>query len=784
MSDNTAKKRSVSLPEDHKNPKNHQTLNDIKRGMVCAIIPVYNAFDEALSCVRSVVKHSKGLDRIFVIDDGSPSGDFASFLKERLSETELSTLQLERNNENIGYLRTCNKYIQVCSPGDVILLNSDTVVTNRFAEKLKRAAYSRENIGSVTPLTNNGTICSIPRFGISNELPPGLSVEDLGELVEKRAVPAYPELPTCIGFCTYIPRRTFEAIGLFDEVSFENGYGEENDFSCRLQAEGLLDILDDATFVYHRGEQSFSQEKPRLVEKNSLALSKKHPHYFDRVAKWCGKNSLVDVRNRILDTLLERDNGGKPRVLHIVHNGPHVDRGEGLGGTELHVKMLMENSPSVAHWSLVPLKGRCYFLTAHFPGGEREFVFDLSKVTLESVIRPEYFDVIHLHHSRFIDHHELSNALIRHGNFAVSFHDFVQVCPRFHLMTPFRQVCSGQECTSQCGYDSEYISGYREESRRLLKAARELFCFSQSTRKLVEGVLNEQFSWTEIPHGVVGSRSSSPGNISNWMTQRHQNYLSKKEGFPSPSRPLKICFVGTIPQHKGSLIIDELLSCRSLQDGLPIEWHVIGKLFLKEDGRFVQHGGYSPGELPEKLVELDPDLVMILSICPETYCMTLDESWKAGIPCVVSPFGAPPERVVRSGAGWVLNDMSPEGILRQLGNIASNWEDDYLSKLDAVQNRVDLCSIEEEAEQYDKRYCQVVSELGTSSSFESLTHFLREFGMSTVPPPRWYERAIGSMVNLAVYLLDAFHIRPAVQKFVTSLVPIPLLEKMKRVRSC
>jgi len=55
---------------------------------------------------------------------------------------------------------------------DVVLLNSDTVVTSGWLEKLRRCADSDPRIGTITPFSNNAEICSFPKFCHNNTLPP------------------------------------------------------------------------------------------------------------------------------------------------------------------------------------------------------------------------------------------------------------------------------------------------------------------------------------------------------------------------------------------------------------------------------------------------------------------------------------------------------------------------------------------------------------------------------------------------------------------------------------
>ena len=111
---------------------------------------------------------------------------------------------------------------------DVVLLNSDTEVTRNWLSKIQNCAYSKPAVATVTPLSNNATLASVPVFLAENTIPPGLSVEEYADIVEKCSMNLFPDIPTAHGFCMYIKREAIDDLGLFDEETFGKGYGEEN----------------------------------------------------------------------------------------------------------------------------------------------------------------------------------------------------------------------------------------------------------------------------------------------------------------------------------------------------------------------------------------------------------------------------------------------------------------------------------------------------------------------------------------------------------------------------
>ena len=91
------------------------------------IIPVYRGYDDTLACIFSVLSSSNAtVFETVVIDDASPDRALSKALR-RLSELGLITLL--RNSSNLGFVRTANRGMQLHDNRDVILLNSDTLVS-------------------------------------------------------------------------------------------------------------------------------------------------------------------------------------------------------------------------------------------------------------------------------------------------------------------------------------------------------------------------------------------------------------------------------------------------------------------------------------------------------------------------------------------------------------------------------------------------------------------------------------------------------------------------------
>ena len=263
--------------------------------IVDIVIPVFNACDDLRRCVDSVRRHTPPGDHCLVlIDDASTDPGIAAYLAELAAE-RVPGLELLRNPENLGFVATANRGMALRPDRDVLLLNSDTIVTAGWLEKIRRCADSDPRIGTVTPFSNNAEICSFPVFCRDNplaELPP---LEQIAAALAARP-PTYPDLPTAVGFCMFVSRRLIDKIGTFDAKTFGKGYGEENDFCMRAAAAGFRNVLCDDAFVAHVGGRSFDDARFALMAENTRRLLARFPEYSRLVQDFIAADPLRDIR--------------------------------------------------------------------------------------------------------------------------------------------------------------------------------------------------------------------------------------------------------------------------------------------------------------------------------------------------------------------------------------------------------------------------------------------------------------------------------------------------------
>lgn len=263
------------------------------------IVPVFNALEKLEACLDSISRTVSPDTQVLVIDDASTDAGVRPLLQSWVDEANQAR-HLLVHEVNRGFVATANHGMRMADT-DVVLLNSDTEVTGDWLQNLKDCLDSDASIATATPWSNNGEIVSIPEFCVSNPAPPNPDV--ISAIIKSCGQPTYPEMPTAVGFCMAISLRTIQSIGLFDEMTFGRGYGEENDFCQRAEQAGLRNVLCDDTYVVHHGGASFGPLGLKPGEESMQRLLAKHPDYLRKVSEFIKSDPLGPRRQQILDCL-------------------------------------------------------------------------------------------------------------------------------------------------------------------------------------------------------------------------------------------------------------------------------------------------------------------------------------------------------------------------------------------------------------------------------------------------------------------------------------------------
>jgi GT2 family glycosyltransferase/glycosyltransferase involved in cell wall biosynthesis len=599
---------------------------------VAVVIPVYRGLAETRRCLRTVLDHTDDLPcEILVVDDCSPEPALTDYLRELAADGSITLL---RNESNRGFVASVNRGMAAAGDRDVVLLNSDTEVPAGWLTRLAGHAYAAPRIGTVTPFSNNATICSWPSVQ-GGPLPPGKTTCEMDAAFHAANRGRQVDLPTAVGFCMYIRRDCLDAVGGFDEATFGRGYGEENDFCLRATAAGWRHVLACDTFVFHAGETSFGKDSPERARAWDL-LTARYPGYAATVARHVEADPARASRFAATAALFRE--AAEPTILVVTHALG--------GGTDRHIREVQEAVGTRAN--VLRLEPRPSGFALAVPGLAHHADATFATDQLDGLVRVlQSFGVdrVHVHHWLGFDA-RLRPLIDRLGvPFDVTIHDYFSICPQVNLLpTPTSRYC-GEPDAATCNaciagrpqYGATDITAWRTRHAWLLNEAERVICPSRDARDRIARY---------APHARVLAVPHAAVTDSAWRITATA---------PGPTEPLRIGVLGVIAQHKG---LDALAAAVEAADPAQFEFVVIGHC----DPRLPRHlrhrvhetGRYDEADLPHLIKSAGLHAIWFPATWPETYSYTLSAAIDAGLPIVAPPLGAFPERLVDRPLTWLV----------------------------------------------------------------------------------------------------------------------------------
>ncbi len=648
------------------------------------VVPVYGAAAELERCLRSLIRHTRRPPhRLLVVLDGPQPEAATSVVREAEAGwgAGFAVVELEHRR---GFVGAANAGLTATS-GDVVLLNSDAEVGPGWLENLAAAAASRPEIATVTPLSNHATICSVPETLAENLLPTGHDVDGFAALVAGCAARSYPELPTGVGVCLLIRRAAIDRVGLLDEERFGLGYGEENDLCLRASAAGLVNLLDDATFVYHAGGRSFGASAAALRRRAARRLESRHPGYRRLVGGFIRRDPLRPVRERVVAALEEAAGispGGPaphPRVLHVVHGWPPFNH----AGTEIYARRLAlaqasrhpvsvfarvgdPGRPTGAELALFDNGVRARLVVNNFdqrdPLQRNALVNRTMERALAGFVADEKPDIVHVHH--LAGHAASLTRVPRRLGLPVVYQvqDWWALCARANLVQGDGSPCPGPApgrcaaCLPLTGLPPSALLN------RLLYRLR---------RRLLRRALARADAYVMGSEAILGWYREA-GMLAPGVSARVLRYgvpdLTPKRSPAASGRPLVFGFIGSLMPHKGPQVA--VAAFRGL-DGGRAELRVWGDpsgepefsaglrtLAAGAPVRF--EGRFAETEREQVLGQID--VLVVPSIGMESFGIVAWEALSAGVPVLASRLGALAELPVEGRCGALLPPGDPQAL--------------------------------------------------------------------------------------------------------------------------
>lgn len=595
--------------------------------IVDVVVPVYGGKQETIECIESALLTLPNWAQLVVINDASPEPDLTEWLRQRAMDGSFFLIE---NEENLGFVATVNRGMKLNLKRDILLLNSDVEVANDWLERIREAAYSYNKVGSITPFSNNATICSFPNFCEDNDLFMNLDVQKLDDhfstLGKKNNL---IEIPTGVGFCMYIRRDCLNEVGYFDVETFGRGYGEENDWCQRAAKAGWPNFHQLNVFVYHKGGVSFAGEQnPRKTRALEL-LNNLHPNYTEDVMEFIAKDPAKNARSEMLLRITACNNVSK--VLLVSHKMG--------GGVNTHlIELAKFYNDQVNFLLLVPEEdGKSVALTLNVSESlsREKFIIDIENGYQTLIDFLNFVGVGHIHFHHLIGINDKILDIKNHLScgYDITIHDyyFINSNPSLtdkngifagDIPEVRDRVCSE---TTKLPYGLTTLQWREKFSAWLSSADRVIFPSADTKKRFCSDFPNLTIKSIIAWHPDYEVSAPYP--------QVSFNYVAGKK--------LKVLVLGAISREKGALMLEEVANELRHED---IEFHLLGYAFRPLHS-VITHGAYSSHELHQKLIAIEPHVMWYPAQWPETYSYTLSTALENGIPVIAPNIGAFSERL-------------------------------------------------------------------------------------------------------------------------------------------
>jgi GT2 family glycosyltransferase len=304
---------------------------------VAIIILSYNLLDKTTKpCIESIYRAKTHCDfEVLVVDNLSTDGTRDYLLS---AKDEYKNLRLLFNEQNLGFAGGNNAGMKAIQADYYILLNSDTIVTDYWIDKIVDFMETHPEVGMAGPITNSAG--NEQMIYVKSTTEEEIIKEGL-EWANKHSKDYF--FTNLLGFyCVAIRKEILDNVGYLDEA-YGIGMFEDDDFSLRVMKAGYKLAVLENVFIYHKGSVSFSS---LLTDEFRNKTFFKNLKYYEQKfnIKWKSKfntDTFVEVIQHYLRNI---DDSNADRIKEKIANRLEIMKNFDYAGKNLDNIMLWQQT--------------------------------------------------------------------------------------------------------------------------------------------------------------------------------------------------------------------------------------------------------------------------------------------------------------------------------------------------------------------------------------------------------------------------------------------------------
>lgn len=274
------------------------------------IIPFHNGLNNLRPCLESLGKTLPENSRLILVNDCSD--DYVTNEIKNICEKFVFETVHIKNENNMGFLQSCNTGVSMGDNPYVVLVNSDTIMFDGTFQLLEETFESDPKIAVINPVSNWANWTRIP-------FPDGFNMYELNSFVSDfELFQPIRDIHNASGFFFAFKRELFTEYGLFDKI-YGHGYYEEADFCMRIIGMGYRVVVHAGIYVFHQGWGSFGTDKRNiLMERNRKIFMKRWGERYQFLEDNYRKKDPISDLKLALENPSKKSEDGEIKVVYIL----------------------------------------------------------------------------------------------------------------------------------------------------------------------------------------------------------------------------------------------------------------------------------------------------------------------------------------------------------------------------------------------------------------------------------------------------------------------------------